>query len=213
MAFTAQSVIDLARRRVLDGVTPYRFDDAYYLDGINEGMTVMMGMNKPLFTERRTFALVPGVAQTIPEATEMLIRLTRNRGLTGDESGAAIRTIDGINMDVSRREWPTVAFSNDVEYFFASEHSPREFWVFPGQPATASQVEAEVVVHPGRVTAVTDTVPNIRDQYLSALGNFTAAFVLMTDDEDPTTTAKADRLFKSFMALVDTIETGGSPVG
>lgn len=219
MAFTAQRVIDIARRRVLDVEVPYRFDDGYYIDGINECITVMMGLNAALFTHRKIVKLAVGVHQTLPESTEVLVKLTRNWGDDGLTAGPAITPVTGATMDASQRDWMQATASNTVKYYFLSDHSKREFFVSPPQPVedlskgiTQGYVEGEFVMHPGLVYATSDVVAGVRDMYMSAMGNFVASYVLQTDDEDPTTAAKVEKFFHAFAVVVgdpEVLESNG----
>lgn len=207
--------IAFARRRVFDTrAMEYRFDDSYYIDGLNQAIAVLFEMRPEQFGVAETAQLTGGVLQDITgiDDQSVFLGLTRNMGTDGTTPGPVIRKTTRSSLDGGNRNWPNDLTSTDVIHFFAAPHSPRHFYVWPPQPATGQgYVEHWIAKHPTTFdptaydpeTTVTDkTVEDVEDRFFAAIGNFMAAFVLQTDDEDPTTNAKVDRFMNAFNAQV-----------
>lgn len=202
MPFTVQQVVDFARRRVFDTRAAERYSDAYYIDGLNQGISTMLEMKPELFGVAVNHQLAAGALQSIPATGTEFLEVTRNMGADGTSPGAVVRPVTRRDLDASDPGWTSATPSVTAIHYVPVAGSRTDFYVYPPQPAAPGYVELWMAEHPGLLTAVGETVAGVDDQYLAALGNYSAAFVLMTDDEDPSTTAKAEKFFQSFVALV-----------
>lgn len=216
--------IAFARRRVFDNETPYRYGDAYFIDGLNQAISVLYEMRPELFSVPVVEQLVAGSLQDISGAhpQSKILNVTRNMGTDGTTVGDVVYpTMIGL-MDAADPQWYQATASTTVVHWMPAPDSTHEFYVWPPQPPngtgdtrTQGYVEQWIAEHPAYYDPVTydpdnetpadvvnPVVTEVDDRFFASVGNFMAAFVLQTDDEDPSTNAKVDRFMNAFLAQV-----------
>lgn len=214
--------IAFARRRVFDTRDTKRFDDAYYLDGLNQAIAVLYEMRPELFSVPSVRQLMAGSLQDISSWSPQskILNLTRNMGTDGVTPGDVVYPTTVELMNSSDPQWYQSAAATEVVHWMPAPDSPHEFYVWPPQPENGPQdartqgyVEHWVAEHPGyydpsnydpdhSTNPVDPVVTEVDDRFFAPVGNFMAAFVLQTDDEDPSTNAKVDRFMNAFLAQV-----------
>ena len=211
MAITVQNVVDFARRRVLDTRAPTRYDDPYFIDGLNQALSTMFEIKPEIFQQIIDHTCTAGPLQTISANGAVFLSVTRNLGADGSTPGTAITLVSKERLEAAEAGWASATPAGAALHYFPAAETRNQFYLYPPQPSPPHHVELVQALPPTVYTAVGETV-SLPDHYLAALGNFAAAFVLMTDDENEATIAKADRFYQTFLALIGPVETddGGS---
>jgi hypothetical protein len=93
-------------------------------------------------------ALSAGVKQTIPTGGLQIIDITHNLGVGGATPGAAIDIITMKTMSALNPDWASDTAAAVVENFMLDERDPKNFYVYPAQPAGVATVNMVYSVTP-----------------------------------------------------------------
>lgn len=185
-------LIAAARRRVLDTHQPYRYEDAFYIDGLNQAISTMVEFPLDSFGRELFITLQEGTNQRLHFPAVRFLRVL----------GGISRTTREM-LDVTHPGWedeaPDPTRSKPI-HWGQNDESKDRFFVYPAVPSCCT-IRVLAAVHPGIVAAPTGMI-DVSPEYHMAIVNYIAAFVLSSDDEDPHTTAKAQQFMTQFFALV-----------
>lgn len=203
-------VIDRAQR-ILNDTTAVRWPAADLLDWLNEGQMAAVRIAPEVYTVTAFMQLAEGVRQNLTamataaatEAPIRLIEVARNvTDATGLPALRAIRMINRRTLDQANPDWPSDTTNNQVENFTYDSRNPKEFMVYPPQPA-AGQGFVEVVysAEPADLTADTDPIV-LDDSYAPALVDYIVSRALSTDAEYGENSAKVALHYNQFYGAV-----------
>lgn len=150
MAFTTtpQDIIDDAEEILQDTGNDF-WTAAELLQAVNNGCKEICQYKPDTYIVTTSFVLVAGIVQTIPDAGFYLQDVVCNMGTNGSTLGNKIELIDRKIMDKLNPSWPTVTEAATAIYWMFDERYPRNFLVYPAQPA----------VSPGYVQAMYSAAP------------------------------------------------------
>lgn len=138
MAFTttAQNIIDEAEALLQDTGNAF-WAATELLSGVNLGCKEVCFHKPDAYVVSASVTLAAGIVQEIPTAGHQLMAILSNMGVSpGATQGAVIRLIDRKVLDAMDPGWATVTASATVVYYMYDERYPRQFLVYPRQPAS-----------------------------------------------------------------------------
>ena len=149
-----------------------------------------------------------GTKQTLVAADVLLLDVIRNMGLAGATPGRAIRWIAKTELDECRPDWHSELAAAVVQHWIYDPRSPKNFYVYPQQPATPEQVELITSRIPVAMTLddvdgeTADTNLGIDDIWLNPLLQFTVYRAQSKDAEETRQGGKADLAWREFLQLL-----------
>ena len=208
------AVIDRAQR-ILNDTTAVRWLAADLLDWLNEGQLAAVRIAPEAHTVTAIFQLVTGVRQNLTalavtastEAPLRLIEVVRNvTDATGFPALRAIRMVNRRSLDQGNPDWPADTAAALVENYMFDSRNPKEFMVYPPQPATGGFVEVVYSAEPAALSLDSDPIA-LDDSYGPALVDYIVYRALSTDAEYGENSAKVAQHFNQFMGAL-TQKTG-----
>lgn len=204
-------VIDRAQR-ILNDTTAVRWPAADLLDWLNEGQHAAVRIAPEAYTVTANMVLATGVRQNLTamavvattEVPLRLIEVTRNvTDATGFPALSVVRLINRRALDQMNPDWPTDTDNAIVENYMFDSRNPKEFMVYPPQPA-AGQGFVEVVysAEPAALTVDSDPIV-LDDSYAPALVDYIVYRALSTDAEYGANPAKTAQHFNQFMGALN----------
>lgn len=157
---------------------------------LNDGRREIVRVRPDANTVRESITLAEGTAQTLSSEIVALIDITRNMGSDGSTPGGAITEMEKDRLDRWRPDWHTVDATATAKHFIRNPLTPREFYVYPAQPATPEQVEAIVSKVLADVASSADIV--LTDQWVPALVDY-VCWMAHSKDSDASDTSKRER--------------------
>jgi len=203
-------VIDRAQR-ILNDTTAVRWPAADLLDWLNEGQKAAVRLAPEAFTVTANLQLAPGVRQNITTLASTgsvnvplrLIDITHNvTDATGLPPLRAIRLTNRRSLDQYNPDWPSDTAAATVQHYMFDSRNPREFFVYPAQPATGMGFVE--IVYSAEPTDLANEAASIGldDSYASALVDYIIHRALSSDAEYGGNSAKVAQHFNQFMGAV-----------
>ena len=181
------------------------------LNWLNNGQRALVTLRPDTSVSVATVQLVAGTLQTLPTSAHRAIKFTRNMGVNGTTPGPVIRQIAGDTLDRLVPDWhtgATVAASAVVSQVVYDGRFPKQFYVFPPQPASGEgQIEVVISVPPADVTMLNinggtaDSVISVDDLWAPALMDY-VCFRALSKESDVQSPVKAAAYLRSFMSTV-----------
>lgn len=204
-------VIDRAQR-ILNDTTAVRWLAADLLDWLNEGQKAAVRIAPEAYTVTANMQLATGVRQNLTamavvattEVPLRLIEVVRNvTDATGFPALRGVRLVNRRALDQVNPDWPTDTAAALVENYMFDSRNPKEFMVYPPQPA-AGQGFVEVVysAEPADLSADTDPIV-LDDSYAPALVDYIVYRAVSTDAEYGDNPAKVAQHFNQFMSALN----------
>ena len=203
-------VIDRAQR-ILNDTTAVRWPAADLLDWLNEGQQAAVRIAPEAYTVTANMQLAEGVRQNLVSmataaSTEVplrLIEVTRNvTDATGLPALKVVRMVTRRALDQANPDWPTETGVALVDHYMFDSRNPKEFMVYPPQPATGQGfVEVVYSAEPAPLTDAADPIV-LDDSYAPALVDYIVHRALSTDAEYGQNPAKVAQHFNQFMGAL-----------
>lgn len=140
---TANSIIKKAQI-ILQDTTGVRWPDEELLGWLNDGQREVAILKPNAHVKNIAVRLAAGTKQTLPFDGVQLIDLVRNLGVDGQTPGRAVRIVLREILDAQVTHWHTAAASAEAKHYVYSLLDPKNFYVYPPQPA-AGQGYVEIV--------------------------------------------------------------------
>jgi hypothetical protein len=184
---------------ILQDTTNVRWDNGELLNSLNEGQREVSMLLPEATAKTVQMFLTQGTRQSLPSHGMRLIAITRNLTI-GNAPGRAVRLVSRSVLDAQRPNWHNEPSSNTVLHYAYDPRSPREFYVYPPQPATPSCLEIVYSEVPPSVSA--DMIIVISDLYANALLDYILYRAYLKDAEY---TQNADRAALHYKAFISSI--------
>lgn len=153
---------------LLQDTSAVRWTQSELIGWLNDGIRELLTYKPNAYVKTAAVQLSAGVLQQIPLEAIDLFDITRNMGLDGQTPGNAIRLVSKELLDAQVPGWYSMLPSATVKHYTYSQLAPRQFYVYPPQPATGmGYVEMTYSAMPPAVGA-SDNLPVI-DVYEPAL--------------------------------------------
>jgi len=140
---TAQSVVDKVQV-ILQDTTGVRWPDSELLDWLNDGQREIVLYKPNAFIKNLAVRMAAGTKQSLPADGVQLIDVVRNMGTNGTTPGRAVRITMREVLDSQLPDWHSETPSSVVKHYVYSLLDPKNFYVYPPQPA-AGQGYLEIV--------------------------------------------------------------------
>lgn len=140
---TAQSVVDKVQV-ILQDTTGVRWPDSELLDWLNDGQREIVLYKPNAFIKNLAVRMAAGTKQSLPADGVQLIDVVRNMGTNGTTPGRAVRITMREVLDSQIPDWHSETPSSVVKHYVYSLLDPKNFYVYPPQPA-AGQGHLEIV--------------------------------------------------------------------
>jgi len=140
---TAQSVVDKVQV-ILQDTTGVRWPDSELLDWLNDGQREIVLYKPNAFIKNLAVRMAGGTKQSLPADGVQLIDVVRNMGTNGTTPGRAVRITMREVLDSQLPDWHSETPSSVVKHYVYSLLDPKNFYVYPPQPA-AGQGYVELV--------------------------------------------------------------------
>ncbi len=178
------------------------------LNWLNNGQRALVTLRPDVSVSIVPLQLVAGTLQTLPTNAHRAIKFTRNMGANGATPGNVIRQIAGDVLDRTVPDWhtgATVPANAVVSNVIYDGRFPKEFYVFPPQPAVGpAQIEVIISVAPTDVTmtgvngGVADSVISVDDIWAPALMDY-VCFRALSKESDVQAVPKAAQYASAFL--------------
>lgn len=140
---TAQSVVDKVQV-ILQDTTGVRWPDSELLDWLNDGQREIVLYKPNAFIKNLAVRMAGGTKQSLPADGVQLIDVVRNMGTNGTTPGRAVRITMREVLDSQLPDWHSETPNSVVKHYVYSLLDPKNFYVYPPQPA-AGQGYIELV--------------------------------------------------------------------
>jgi len=133
---TGQQIVDRAEI-ILQDATNVRWPEEELTYWLNDAQRAIVLLKPDASAVNAAVLLVAGAKQTIPTSGVQLLDIIRNMGVDGSTPGRAITQVERRILDEQRPEWHTETASAVVKHYMFDERNPRNFYVYPQQPAVS----------------------------------------------------------------------------
>lgn len=140
---TAQSVVNKVQV-ILQDTTGVRWPDSELLDWLNDGQREIVLYKPNAFIKNLAVRMAGGTKQSLPADGVQLIDVVRNMGTNGTTPGRAVRITMREVLDSQLPDWHSETPNSVVKHYVYSLLDPKNFYVYPPQPA-AGQGYIELV--------------------------------------------------------------------
>lgn len=199
------SVILSQVRRKLNDPNYVTYTDADLISALNEALQALIGYRPDAAAKTDMMLLVAGTRQTLPADGVRLLKVIRNRGVSGlSDAGRAIRKADMLAQDALIPDWHTTTGQTTIDEYFFDPFVPKEFYVYP--PAAVSPIigiDISYVRVLSTITAGTDIFP-IDDYFAPAIQEWMLYSLWCGDDEQSPNYLAANAHLQTFANLLQT---------
>lgn len=171
MALAASSILNKVSKILQDEDIMRRWPvDTELLGWLDSAQREVALMRPELFSSTATRQLVAGSRQTLPATAVGLAAVLRNMGSDGLTPGPTILPKAQRVLDILLPDWQSATHASaTVSYFCYDPKNPREYLVYPPQPAVGmSYVEEQLHVAPTALASIDATI-GLDDTYENVL--------------------------------------------
>lgn len=188
---------------ILDDVNHVKYDLGHKINVINEALQALVSVRPDAAAYTATMLLATGTKQTIPHDGVRLLKVIRNRGVSGlSDAGRAIRKADMLVQDALLPDWHTTTGQTIIEEYFYDPLVPKEFYVYPPAPvAPQIGIDISYVRVLPTITATTDTFP-VDDYFSPAIQEWMLYSIWCGDDEQSPNYNEAQAHLNNFYQLL-----------
>jgi len=193
MAITVSHIIGRAGV-ILHDTTQVRWPDVELLGWLNDAQRELVLLRPDASVVSEPLALVQGTKQELPDLGIRIIDIIRNT------NGGAVRVIDRNVLDAQQPDWHTTPESDKVEHYMFDLRDPKNFYVYPAQPAAPGQVD--IVYSASPADAVQDGDITLDDIYANAILDY---ILYRAYSKDADFAGNAQRALKHHEAFVTSL--------
>jgi len=208
----AQSVVDKAQV-ILQDTTGVRWPDSELLGWLNDGQREIVLYKPNAFIKNMSVRLVGGTKQSLPADGVQLIDVVRNMGTNGTTPGRAVRITMREVLDSQIPDWHSETPSSVVKHYVYSVLDPKNFYVYPPQPA-AGQGYVELVYGASPTDANLNGPITLDDIYQNVLVDYILYRAYSKDTEyaaDQNRAAAHQTAYISALTGKTKVEVGANP--
>jgi len=186
---------------LLQDATNVRWTQAELLGWLNDGQREVVFLKPDAYATNETMKLATGTKQALPVAGLQLLSVVRNMGATGLTPGKAVRLVDRDILDVQLPDWHAAEASAEALHYVYDDRNPKNFYVYPPQPATGQgYVELVYSTAPADV-ALSDSI-KLDDIYANALLDYIMYRAYSKDADYAANAGRASALYQAFMTSI-----------
>jgi len=171
---------------VLDDPNDTRFSLPQKIAAMNSALQALISYRPDAASYTTMMLLVAGTRQTLPSDGVRLLKVIRNRGVSGlSDAGRAIRKADMLVQDALIPDWHETTGQTTIDEYFYDSITPKDFYVYPPAPVSpVIGVDISYVRVLPTITAGTDTFP-VDDYFAPAVQEWMLYSLWCGDDQNP----------------------------
>lgn len=187
----------------LNDVNNVRFSLTQKLDALNEALQALVSYRPDAASYTAMMLLVAGTRQTLPIDGVRLLKVIRNKGVSGlSDAGRAIRKADMLVQDALLPDWHLTTGQTTISEYFYDPLAPKEFYVYPPAPVSPQiGIDISYVRVLPTVTTTTDTFP-VDDYFAPAIQEWMLYSCWRGDDEQSPNYSAAQGHLQTFFSLL-----------
>lgn len=185
----------------LNDIDGERWDPSRLVDFINEGQRAIVEVKPTAFVLAQSVQLQPGTAQALPASGIQLIDIPRNMGTDGATPGRVVRRADRRVLDARAPMWHQAEADAEVRHFMFDGDTPRRYYVYPPQPATACGY-VEMVMGAMPPTIGQNDAISLDDVYDPALLDYVLYRAFSKDTEFAADQNRSSAHYQAFAAAI-----------
>ena len=170
----------------LDDPNDVKYSLPQKIAAINSALQALVSYRPDAASYTAMMLLVAGTRQTLPSDGVRLLKVIRNRGVSGlSDAGRAIRKADMLVQDALIPDWHETTGQTVVDEYFYDSITPKDFYVYPPAPVSpVIGVDISYVRVLPTITAGTDTLP-VDDYFAPAIQEWMLYSLWCGDDQNP----------------------------
>lgn len=188
---------------VLDDPNNTKFSLTQKIAVINSALQALISYRPDAASYTAMMLLVAGTRQTLPSDGVRLLKVIRNRGVSGlSDAGRAIRKADMLVQDALLPDWHLTNGQTVIDEYFYDPLQPKEFYVYPPAPVSPQiGIDISYVRVLPTITATTDTFP-VDDYFAPAIQEWMLYSIWGSDDEQSPNYGAAQGHLQTFFSLL-----------
>lgn len=173
------------------------------LDALNEALQALVSYRPDAASYTAMMLLVAGTRQTLPSDGVRLLKVIRNKGVSGlSDAGRAIRKADMLVQDALLPDWHLTTGQTTISEYFYDPLAPKEFYVYPPAPVSPKiGIDISYVRVLPTITATTDIFP-VDDYFAPAIQEWMLYSCWRGDDEQSQNYSAAQVHLQTFFSLL-----------
>lgn len=188
---------------VLDDPNHVVYNIQHKINALNEALQSLVSVRPDAASYTAMMLLVAGTRQTLPSDGVRLLKVIRNKGVSGlSDAGRSIRKADMLVQDALLPDWHLTNGQTTISEYFYDPLSPKEFYVYPPAPVSPQiGIDISYVRVLPTIAATTDTFP-VDDYYAPAVQEWMLYSLWCGDDEQSPNYSAAQAHLQTFFNLL-----------
>lgn len=197
------AILARVRKKLNDPNATAWTDSSDLIPALNEALQALISYRPDAASFTTMMLLVAGTRQTLPSDGVRLLKVIRNRGVSGlSDAGRAIRKADMLVQDALIPDWHETTGQTTIDEYFYDSITPKDFYVYPPAPVSpVIGVDISYVRVLPTITEGTDTLP-VDDYFAPAIQEWMLYSIMGSDDEQNPNYAVARAHQKTFFDLL-----------
>ena len=197
------AILSRIRKKLNDPNATAWTDNSDLIPALNEALQALISYRPDAASYTTMMLLVAGTRQTLPSDGVRLLKVIRNRGVSGlSDAGRAIRKADMLVQDALIPDWHETTGQTVIDEYFYDSITPKDFYVYPPAPVSpVIGVDISYVRVLPTITAGTDTLP-VDDYFAPAIQEWMLYSIMGSDDEQNPNYAVARSHQSTFFQLL-----------
>ena len=190
-------------RQKLNDPSKVTWSDTVLINALNEALQALVSYRPDAASYTAMMLLVAGTRQTLPSDGVRLLKVIRNKGVSGlSDAGRAIRKADMLVQDALLPDWHLTNGQTVIDEYFYDPLQPKEFYVYPPAPVSPQiGIDISYVRVLPTIAQVTDTFP-VDDYFAPAIQEWMLYSIWCGDDEQSPNYGAAQGHLQTFFSLL-----------
>ena len=190
-------------RQKLNDPSAVTWSNTVLINALNEALQALVSYRPDAASYTAMMLLVAGTRQTLPSDGVRLLKVIRNKGVSGlSDAGRAIRKADMLVQDALLPDWHLTNGQTVIDEYFYDPLQPKEFYVYPPAPVSPQiGIDISYVRVLPTITATTDTFP-VDDYFAPAIQEWMLYSIWGSDDEQSPNYGAAQGHLQTFFSLL-----------
>ena len=190
-------------RQKLNDPSAVTWSNTVLINALNEALQALVSYRPDAASYTTMMLLVAGTRQTLPSDGVRLLKVIRNKGVSGlSDAGRAIRKADMLVQDALLPDWHLTNGQTVIDEYFYDPLQPKEFYVYPHAPVSPQiGIDISYVRVLPTITATTDTFP-VDDYFAPAIQEWMLYSIWGSDDEQSPNYGAAQGHLQTFFNLL-----------
>ncbi len=190
-------------RQKLNDPNAVTWSNSVLINALNEALQALVSYRPDAASYTAMMLLVAGTRQTLPSDGVRLLKVIRNKGVSGlSDAGRAIRKSNMLVQDALLPDWHLTNGQVVIDEYFYDPLQPKEFYVYPPAPVSpVIGIDISYVRVLPTITETTDTFP-VDDYFAPAIQEWMLYSIWGSDDEQSPNYGAAQGHLQTFFSLL-----------